>query len=122
MVAQSSCEAEYIAAGAAARQGVWLSHLIATMKGIEPNKFLLRVDNMSAIALIMNHVNHDRSKHIDVKHHYIRECNETGKLYVEHVRTDLQLADILTKGLGRVKFVEMRQKLGVEEVKVVQHV
>jgi hypothetical protein len=44
------------------------------------------------------------------------------ELDVEPVRTDLQLADILTKGLGRVKFVELRQKLGVEEVKVVQHV
>ena len=120
IVALSSCEAEYVAASAAACQGLWLSRLLAEMRGKEPEKFLLRVDNKSAIALCMNPVYHDRSKHIEVRHHFIRECIETRQLDVEHVRIDIQLADILTKGLGRVKFVELRQKLGVEEVKSMQ--
>jgi hypothetical protein len=71
---------------------------------------------MSAIALSKNPVYHERTKHIDVKHHYIRECVEDGKVEVDHVCTDDQLADILTKALGRVKFIEMRQKLSVMEV------
>lgn len=107
IVALSSCEAEYVAASAAACQGLWLTRVLAEIRGTEPAKFQLRVDNKSAIALCMNPVFHDRSKHI-------------GKMDVEHVRTELQLADILTKGLGRVKFVEMRLKLGVEEVKPMQ--
>ena len=57
------------------------------------------MDNISAIALCMNPVYHERSKHIDVKYHLIREYIEEEKMSVEHVRTELQLADILTKGL-----------------------
>ncbi|KAI4364046.1 hypothetical protein MLD38_020189 [Melastoma candidum] len=74
------------------------------------------VDNKSAIALSKNPVHHDRSKHIDTKFHFIRECIEDGKVKVEHIGTNGQLVDILTKALGRVKFVEMRQKLGVVQV------
>ena len=63
-----------------------------------------------------NPVHHDRSKHIDVKFHFIRGCVEEGQVEVDHVGTKQQLADILTKALGRVNFVEMRQKVGVSEI------
>ena len=63
-------------------------------------------------------MHHDRSKHIDTKYYYTRECVEEGRLDVEHVSTDEQPTDILTKGLGRVRFAEMRKKLGVAEIKV----
>ncbi|KAI4365989.1 hypothetical protein MLD38_021920 [Melastoma candidum] len=81
-----------------------------------PIQVKLLVDNKSAIALSKNPVHHDRSKHIDTKFHFIRECIEDGKVKVKHIGTNRQLADILTKALGRVKFVEMRQKLGVVQV------
>jgi hypothetical protein len=74
------------------------------------------VDNMSAIELSKNPVYHDRSKHIDSRYHYIRDCIEKGVVDVDHVGTDDQLADILTKPLGRVRFVELRSKLGAVEV------
>jgi hypothetical protein len=70
----------------------------------------------SAIALCKTPVQHGRSKHIDKKFHHIRECIENGELDVDHVSTNGQLADMLTKVLGRTKFIEMRQKLGVQEV------
>jgi hypothetical protein len=114
-VATSSCEAEYVAASAATCQGIWLSRLLGEMQGKEPSMFKLLIDNKSAISLAKNHVHHDRSKHIDVKFHSIREYIEEGKVEVAHVRTHDQLADILTKALGRVRFVELRQKLGVSE-------
>jgi hypothetical protein len=117
-VATSSCEAEYVAAGAGATQGVWLSRLVADLTGREPAKFRLFVDNQSAIALSKNPVHHDRSKHIDVKHHHIRRYVAEGKLDVDHVRTDGQLADVLTKALGRTRFVELWEKLGVITVLV----
>lgn len=78
------------------------------------------LDNKSAIELCKNPVYLEWIKHIDVLYHFIRECFESEKLDVDHVGTDLQLADLLTKGLGHVKFIEMRQKLRVEEVKPVQ--
>lgn len=118
VVAISSCEAEYVAAAAAACQGLWLSRLLGDLKGEEPAKFKLLVDNKSAIALAKNPVHHDRSKHIDVKFHFIRGCMEEEQLEVDHVGTNDQLADILTKALGRVRFVEMRQRLGVKELAI----
>lgn len=55
-----------------------------------------------------------RSKYIDLRYHFIKDCVESGKISVEHVRTENQLADILTKSLGRVKFREMNEKIGME--------
>ena len=80
IVALSSCEAEYTAAAAAACQGVWLSRLIGDLMGKTPSKFRLLVDNKSAIALCKNPVFHDRSKHIDTRFHYIRECIDEGMI------------------------------------------
>jgi heterodisulfide reductase subunit B len=116
IVALSSCEAEYVAAAAAACQGIWLSRLIADMVGTKEVTVKLLMDNMSAIALSRNPVHHERSKHIDTKYHFLRECIEEGKVEVDHIGTADQLADIFTKALGRVKFVELRSALGVVEV------
>ena len=69
-----------------------------------------------AIELSKNLVYHERSKHIDTRYHYIRECVSDGIAEVDHVSTDRQLADILTKPLGRIKFVVMHQQLGVSDV------
>jgi hypothetical protein len=117
-VAQSSCEAEYMAAGAAACQGVWLSRLLGQLRGKPPAKFKLLVDNMAAIALIKNPVHYERSKHTDIKYHYIRSCYEEGKLDADYVRTEEQLADILTKGLAYVRFIKLRHLLGIIKVQV----
>ena len=76
----------------------------------------LLVDNKSAITLSKNPVHHERIKHIDTRYHYVRECVERGQIDIEHVSTTEQLLDILTKALGRVRFVELRQQLGVVEV------
>ena len=116
IVALSSCEADYVAAAAAACQGVWLSRLIADLLATKEMPVKLLMDNMSAIALSKNPVHHDRSNHIDTKYHFIRDCIEEGKVKVDHVGTAAQLADIFTKSLGRVRFVELRGALGVVQV------
>jgi hypothetical protein len=74
------------------------------------------VDNMSAIALSKNPVYHDRSKHIDTRYHFIRECIEEGTIVIEYVPTERQLADILTKALGRVRFIQLHSEIGVLEI------
>ena len=68
---------------------------------------------MSAIALSKNPVFHDRSKHIDTRYHYIRECIDGNRIVIGHTSTEEQLADVLTKALGRVRFQELREKMGV---------
>jgi len=118
VVALSSCEAEYTAAALGACQGVWLNRLMAELVGGEAQKFRLLIDNQSAIELAKNPVFHERSKQIDTRYHYIRDCIEKDMVDVDHVGTDEQVVDILTKPLGRIKFVEFRQKLGVVPVQL----
>ena len=113
IVALSSCEAEYVAAAAAACQGVWLSRLFGDMLGTKEMPVRLLMDNKSAIALSKNPVHHDRSKHIDTRYHYIRERIEKGKVEVDHVGTEEQLADIFTKALGRARFIDLRGAIGM---------
>lgn len=116
-VALSSCEAEYMAGAVGACQAVWLVRLLGDITGDKVQPPLLKMDNQSAIALSRNPVLHDRSKHIDTKFHFIRECVEAGKIYVDHVSTKEQLADVLTKSLARARFAELRSKIGVVIIK-----
>ena len=114
VVALSSCEAEYIAATTAACQGIWLTRLLAELIGEEPGQTVMKVDNKSAINLCKNPVLHEQSKHIDTRYHFIRECVEKKLIAVEYVRSEDQLADILRKPVGRVRFLELRKKMGLE--------
>ncbi|GKB54292.1 zinc finger, CCHC-type containing protein [Tanacetum coccineum] len=102
-VALSSCESEFMAATGAACQALWLKRLLSELTGWEEKRITLKVDNISAIALVRNPVFHGRSKHIDIRYHFIRECVENGHINVEHVSGELQRADILTKALPRLK-------------------
>lgn len=118
VVALSSCEAEYIAASTVACQGVWLGRLLSELKGTEQSRVELMVDNKSAISLSKNPIYHDRSKHIDTRYHYIHECVEKGRIKVKYMTIGEQLTDLLTKPLGRVKFLELRQKVGAVDVRL----
>jgi hypothetical protein len=117
MVALSTCEAEYVAAATAACQVVWLRRLLSELTGVEARPPALKVDNKPAIALAKNPVLHDRSKHIDIKFHFLRDCVDGGHLVIEFVETGRQLADILTKSLGRLRFLELRGMISMVEVK-----
>ena len=77
------------------------------------------MDSMSALALSKNPVFHERSKHIDLRYHFIRECVDNGSIAAEFVTTKDQLADILTKALERVKFQELNARIGM--IKVEDH-
>jgi hypothetical protein len=116
VVALSSCEAEYIAAAGAACEAVWLARLLAELTGGAVLAPKLKVDNKSAIALMKNPGHHDRSKHIDVKFHFIQECCDMKLIDVEFVGTVMQLSDILTKALGRVRFQELRDGIGMKKI------
>ncbi|GJW73020.1 hypothetical protein Tco_0132390 [Tanacetum coccineum] len=114
-VALSSCESEFIAATTATTQALWLKRLLSKITDSNEEKITIYVDNKSAIALMKNPVFHGRSKRIGTKYHFIRECVEED-LTVEHISEDQQRADILTKALPRIRFVTMRQILGVKNL------
>ena len=113
VVALSSYEAKYIAASAAPCQGIWIVRFIKELLKIMVRPFKLFVDNVSAISLSKNPSQHRRSKHINTKFHFIRDCVEKGYVEVDYVKTESQLADSFTKPLERIKFEEIQEKLGV---------
>ncbi|GKB07641.1 hypothetical protein Tco_0835925 [Tanacetum coccineum] len=94
----SSMEAEYIALSGCCAQILWMRSQL-TDYGFGFNKIPMYYDNKSAIALCCNNVQHSRSKHIDIKYHYIKEHVENGVIEFYFVNTEYQLADIFTKAL-----------------------
>lgn len=118
VVALSSCEAELMAATAAACQGIWLKNVLGQITGDKLGPVVLFIDNKSAIDLAKNPMFHGRSKHIDVRFHFIRECVERGEVIVKHVSSLEQRADGMTKALATIKFEKMRNLLGVRELEI----
>lgn len=116
VVALSSCESEYIAATTAACQAIWLRRLMGDLLAQKEEVVKIFIDNQSAIQLCRNPVFHDRSKHIETRFHFIRDCVEDGRVAVEHIGTAEQLANILTKSLGRTRFQELRTRIGVIDI------
>ena len=90
--------------------------MLRQITDIGPGPVIIYVDNKSAIDLSKNLVFHGRSKHIDVRFHFIRDCIERGDILVKHVKTREQKADVLTKPMFTVKFEEMRGLLGVKDL------
>lgn len=115
-VALSSCEAEFMAATATACQGIWLRNLLNQITGECIGPVILYIDNKSAIDLAKNPVFHGRSKHIDIRYHFICECVDRGEIVLKHVSSDIQRADTLTKALSTVRFEKLRELLGVTEL------
>jgi len=112
-VALSTAKAEYIAASMASCEAVWLRKLFSELFGFTLDTIVILCDNQSGIRLSENPIFHDRSKHIDIRYHYIRDMVQRGAIRLHHIGTDEQVADILTKPLGKVKFLTFREQLGV---------
>jgi hypothetical protein len=74
------------------------------------------VDSKSALALDKNPVFHERSKHIRVRHHFIRDCLEEGSIKTDYININDQLADLLIKPLGRIRFLELCFKTGMVQI------
>ncbi|KAF8774799.1 Copia protein like [Argiope bruennichi] len=104
-------EAEYVAASESAKELIWLKHLLSDITNLEIPSLL--VDNASAVKLAKNPEYHKRSKHIDVRYHFVREKFIDGELFIKHVPGEMQLADIMTKPLPSVRFKELRTLLGL---------
>ncbi|GJX17714.1 retrovirus-related pol polyprotein from transposon TNT 1-94 [Tanacetum coccineum] len=108
----SSTEAEYIALSGCCAQILWMRSQL-TDYGFGFNKIPMYCDNKSAIALCCNNVQHSRSKHIDIRFHFIKEHVENGVIELYFVNTEYQLADIFTKALGRKRIEFLINKLGM---------
>lgn len=111
-MALSSTESEYIAGSEAVKELVWLQRLLSDMD-VTIEKPVLRLDNQGAIKLTKNPEFHKRTKHIEVRYHFIREKFYEGCFQLNYVNTKEQIADIFTKPLTRHKFQYFRKLMGM---------
>nr|GEW73995.1 retrovirus-related Pol polyprotein from transposon TNT 1-94 [Tanacetum cinerariifolium] len=113
--AVSTIEAEYIAMSGCCAQILWMRSQL-TDYSFDFNKIPLYCDNRSVIALCCNNIQHSRSKHIDIHHHFIQDQVERGVVELYFVTTDYQLTDIFTKALPRQRFEFILPRLGMKSM------
>ncbi|KAJ9533036.1 hypothetical protein QJQ45_018125 [Haematococcus lacustris] len=111
-VAAATAEAEYMAAAAAVKEALWLSKLLRDLQ-LSGGSVAIMCDNQAALKLLQNPIASNRSKHIDVHHHFARERAARGEVQFEYCSTDSMVADIMTKALPAVKFGFCQQGMGV---------
>jgi hypothetical protein len=94
---------------------VWLRKILSDLFSVELEPTIIHCDNQRCIKLSDNPLFHDKSKHIEMRYHYVRDMVQKNILSVQYVSTAEQTVDILTKLLSLTKFVYFRDKLGVAE-------
>ena len=110
-VALSSCEAEIMAASEACKEAIYLRNFMAELDEGDSAPLHLSVDNKAAIDLAYNPEHHQKTKHIERRHFFIREVVESGKVVVPFVCSADNLADFFTKGLDSTTFFSMRNRI-----------
>lgn len=115
VVAQSSAEAEYIAANAATNQAIWLRKVLNDLTFVQETSTSIFVEKKSAIAITKNPVFHGKTKHIKVKFHAIRETERNSEIVQQHCSSKNQIANIMTKTLPKLKFETIRTMMSVKD-------
>ena len=112
-VALSATEAEYIAMCEASTEITWMRHFLRDIDALQTLPTILLCDNQSAIKLVHNPEFHQRTKHIDVKYHFIRKQQTNGNIDVNYIESQNQRADILTKPLSSQIFNKLRHEMNI---------
>ena len=113
VVARSSAEAEFRSLANGVSELLWLKLLLKELQVATKSPMKLYSDNKAAISIAHNPVHHDRTKHVEVDRHFIKEKIEEGSICIPYVASKDQTADILTKGLPRPLFEKMINKIGL---------
>jgi len=112
-IALSSSKVEYMVAKTAFCEAIWLRRLLVNLFRRNMEATMIMCDNQSCIKLSENPVFHDRLKHINIQCHFVRDYVQRGAVQLSYTPTGEQVADILTKVLGRTKFDYFREKMGM---------
>ena len=112
-IALSSMEAEYMAESLTARQVIWLRSLTAELGIPYSGPTTLNVDNQGAIDYSNNSINHGRTKHIDIQHHFVREKLISNEIEIQYCATENNLADLFTKALPKPRHEDLVKRLGM---------
>ncbi|KAL3749900.1 hypothetical protein ACJRO7_010945 [Eucalyptus globulus] len=113
IVAQSTAEAEFIAATAAVNQALWLKKLMDDLHMQQEEDIEVFVDNQATLAISQNPVFHGRTKHFKVKFYFLREVQKAEEVKLVYCNSENQIADIFTKSFHVGRFELLRAKLGV---------
>lgn len=113
VIAQSTAEAEYVAATLAVNQALWIRKLLADLSMEEKRSTKVYVDNQAAISIANNPVFHGKTKHFKIKLYFLREVQKNGELSLVHCNSEFQNADILIKSLSKARFEYLRERLGI---------
>jgi len=114
-ISLSTAEAEYIAAGSCCTQLLWMKKLLCDY-GFTQDTMVIHYDNTSAINISKNPVQHSRTKHIDIRHHFIHDLVESSEVAFMFIPTENQLVDILTKPLDGIRFESLRKAIGICDI------
>ena len=107
-VALSTAEAEYVASASATQEALWMRQLSAELNGKLPTEaIVIFEDNQSAIAMTKNPQFHGRSKHIEIKYHFVRDKVAEGIVEIQYCPTTEMIADMLTKALPKDVFAKL---------------
>ena len=112
-IAASSCEAEYTTAFEASKEGIWLCTLLNGINYATTEPTTICCDNNAAINLSEDPALHDCIKHIDIKHHFLREHVQSNEISLSYINTNDNIADIFTKALDTKKFNRFCEFLGL---------
>ena len=115
VVALSTSEAEYIALSLAVQEALWFRKLFTDLQ-MAAKPITIMEDNQGAIALTQNPIAHSRTKHIDIRFHFIREAREESTIDIVYCPTSEMIADLFTKPTPRGRFEKLRDLLGMEEL------
>ena len=105
-----------MALSAATQEAVWLSRLLTDIKAPPKAPILIKEDNQGTIAVARNPVSHNRTKHIDIKFHHVREALEDGIIDLTYCPTEQMTEDILTKPLACQQFETFCLKMGLKNM------
>ena len=114
VVALSTSEAEYIALSTATQEVVWIRRLLCDLGAFLDVPTMLLEDNQGAIAIAHNPVDHARTKHIDIRYHFVREAVQKRLVELKYCSSREMVADILTKPLSKEQFERLREAMGMD--------
>ncbi|GJU34217.1 putative RNA-directed DNA polymerase [Tanacetum coccineum] len=112
VVATSTTEAEYVAAASCCGQVLWIQNQLLDY-GYNFMNTVIYIDNTSTICIIENPVQHSKTKHIEIRHHFIRDCNTKKLIQMAKIDTQLNVADLLTKGFDAGRFQYLVSSIGM---------
>ncbi|GJU37865.1 retrovirus-related pol polyprotein from transposon TNT 1-94 [Tanacetum coccineum] len=112
VVATSTTEAEYVAAASCCGQVLWIQNQLLDY-GYNFMNTVIYIDNTSTICIIENPVQHSKTKHIEIRHHFIRDCNAKKLIQMAKIDTQLNVADLLTKGFDAGRFQYLVSSIGM---------